>query len=223
MRYHCVPNGDRMVLVEFEEEISIELNSEVHRLARDVESRKVFGVEECIPSYRSLGIMYNPSLISFRKLENELQSLGSGLTDSPSFCPKRIEIPVCYGGKWGPDLGFVAAHNHLSPEEVIRIHCLKEYHVFLIGFVPGFPYLGELPPSIAAPRLSDPRNRVPAGSVAIGGCQTGIYPIETPGGWRIIGRTSLRLFDPSREVPFLLSAGDQVQFLPIPAEEEFDD
>ena len=180
----------------------------VHRMAKQVESQRIFGVEECIPSYCSLGIVYDPGLISFRDLENELRSLETKLIDSIDFHPKRVEIPVCYGGEWGPDLQFVAAHNHLSQEEVIKIHSEREYQVFLLGFMPGFPYLGELPFSIATPRLTDPRDRVAAGSVAIGGSQTGIYPIESPGGWRIIGRTALKLFDPAREFPFLLNAGD---------------
>jgi KipI family sensor histidine kinase inhibitor len=131
--------------------------------------------------------------------------------------PRRVEIPVKYGGEEGPDLGFVAAHNHLSEAEVIRMHASHEYPVYLMGFTPGFPYLGGLDPAIAAPRLSAPRSLVPGGSVGIAGEQTGIYPQDSPGGWRIIGRTRLRLFDLTRDPPFLLAPGDIVVFTPVPA------
>jgi inhibitor of KinA len=221
MQFRCRPNGDRMLLVEFEEEISLKVNNAVHRLARILESQRISGVVECIPSYRTLGVVYDPVLIPFRDLADRLRALSNEVTVLPSFMPKRVEIPVCYGGEFGPDLDFVASHNQRSPEEVVKIHSEKEYQVFLIGFAPGFPYLGELPSTIAAPRLPEPRRCVPAGSVAIGGSQTGIYPIESPGGWRIIGRTSLRLFDPGREFPFLLNAGDQVVIRPI-CQEEYD-
>jgi inhibitor of KinA len=221
MQCRCLPNGDRMLLVEFEEEISLRVNNAVHRLARVLESQRILGVVECIPAYRTLGVVYDPILVPPGYLADRLRALSNEVTPLPSLMPKRVEIPVCYGGEFGPDLDFVASHNQRSPEEVIQIHSGKEYQVFLIGFTPGFPYLGELPSAIAAPRLPEPRRCVPAGSVAIGGLQTGIYPIESPGGWRIIGRTSLRLFDLERESPFLLNTGDQVVFRPI-RQEEFD-
>ncbi len=129
--------------------------------------------------------------------------------------PRRVEIPVCYGGEYGPDLAFVAQHNHLGEAEVIRIHSAREYPVYLMGFTPGFPYLGGMDPAIAAPRLNTPRSRIPGGSVGIAGEQTGIYPVDSPGGWRIIGRTDLRLFDITSEPPFLLAPGDVVSFMPV--------
>jgi inhibitor of KinA len=129
--------------------------------------------------------------------------------------PRTMEIPVRYGGADGPDLEEVAALNHLSAEEVIAIHSGAEYLVHFLGFSPGFPYLGGMPESIAAPRLETPRRSVPAGSVAIGGRQTGIYPTASPGGWRIIGRTPLRLFQPEADPPVLLQMGDHVRFVPV--------
>ncbi len=127
--------------------------------------------------------------------------------------PRRVEVPVVYGGEFGPDLEFVARHNGLSPEEVIRRHTARDYPVYLVGFTPGFPYLGGLDETIAAPRLSSPRPRVPAGSVGIAGQQTGIYSVDSPGGWRLIGWTPLRLFDPLRHPPALLAPGDVVRFV----------
>jgi len=128
---------------------------------------------------------------------------------------RRVEIPVCYGGEWGPDLDFVARHAGLTTAEVIRRHAAAEYTVYMMGFLPGFPYLGGLDVSIAAPRLETPRRRVPAGSVGIAGEQTGIYPLASPGGWRLIGRTEVALFDLTARPPCLLAPGDQVQFIPI--------
>jgi KipI family sensor histidine kinase inhibitor len=134
--------------------------------------------------------------------------------------PKLVQIPTVYGGEFGPDLPFVAEHAGLSEAEVIRLHSQPRYHVYMIGFTPGYVYLGGLPERLHTPRLSSPRIRVPRGSVAIGGSQTGIYPVESPGGWRIIGRTYLTLFDPTREIPTPIVPGDAVQFVPI-TEAEF--
>src|SRR5262249_55828790 len=130
---------------------------------------------------------------------------------------RTIDIPVCYGGECGPDLEDVARHTGLAPAEVIARHSAVTYLVYFLGFSPGFPYLGGLAPELATPRLSAPRKRVPAGSVAIGGRQTGVYPVESPGGWRIIGRTDLRLFDPNAEPPALLRTGDSVRFVSVNA------
>jgi KipI family sensor histidine kinase inhibitor len=126
-----------------------------------------------------------------------------------------VEIPTVYGGKDGPDLDFVAAYHHISPEDVVRIHAGAVYQVYMLGFTPGFAYLGGMDPLIAAPRLAKPRTKVPAGSVGIAGVQTGVYPLETPGGWRIIGRTPLRLFDLLAEPPVILAPGDEVRFMPV--------
>jgi len=214
-----VANGDRMLLVEFPEEISKEINLQVHELASVLATKNVPGVIEWIPSYRTLGIVYDPLQASFQQVIDSLdqiEDLGGHIQASRS---RRIEIPVAYGGEMGPDLDFVAQHNQLSTEEVIRLHTANEYLVYLVGFTPGLPYLGGMATRIATPRLAEPRPRVPAGSVAIGGNQTGVYPIESPGGWRIIGGTPLKLFDLDRESPFLLKAGDSVRFRSITLEE----
>jgi inhibitor of KinA len=213
------PNGDKMVLVEFAEEISPAVHSQVLSLASQLEFVPIGGVIEWIPSYRSLGVVYDPRQITYRELVARLQSLDISTPQVARPSLQRIEIPVCYGGAMGPDLSLVAEHHQLSPEEVVELHTTGDYRVYLLGFTPGFPYLGGMSARLATPRLAEPRLRVPAGSVAIGGNQTGIYPIESPGGWRLIGRTPLRLFDLERTPPFLLSAGDHVHFRAItPAE-----
>jgi KipI family sensor histidine kinase inhibitor len=147
------------------------------------------------------------------RLEEELKQ-----TSFPD--PKLTKIPVLYGGTYGPDLEGVARHLQISPEEVVRLHCSKPYFIYMIGFMPGFPYMGELPDTLITPRLKTPRLSVPAGSVAIAQKQTGIYPMESPGGWQIIGRTPIKLFDPEKDPPALLQMGDLVQFYPI-SEKEF--
>ncbi|PYV90016.1 MAG: allophanate hydrolase [Acidobacteria bacterium] len=219
MQRRYLASGDRMVLVEFPEEISQEVNSQVHEMAAVVETTRIPGVAEWVPAYRTLGIVYNPMETSFRSLIESLEQIEGLGGQAQAGRSRRIEIPVSYGGEMGPDLDFVAQHNQLTTDEVIRLHTASEYLVYLLGFTPGFPYLGGMAPEIAAPRLAEPRSHVPAGSVAIGGSQTGIYPIESPGGWRIIGRTPLKLFDLSRNSPFLLKAGDSVRFRSITLEE----
>lgn len=213
-RRYC-PNGDRMVLVELPEEISLAVHSQVLWLASELGKFAMGGVVEWIPSYRSLGVVYDPDQISYHDLVARLKELESSSNPSTQTASSRVEIPVCYGGEMGPDLSFVAQHNQLSAEEVIQIHTSMDYRVYLLGFSPGFPYLGGMSPRITTPRLDEPRLRVPEGSVAIGGNQTGIYPSETPGGWRLIGRTPLRVFDLKRGSPFLLNAGDGVRFRAI--------
>jgi len=219
MKSRYCANGDRMVLVELPEEISLAVHSQVLSLASELERSAIPGVLEWVPSYRSLGVVYDPAQISFQEIVARLKALegsSSSNTQTGSGC---VEIPVCYGGAMGPDLSFVAQYNQLSSEEVIQIHAGGDYRVYLLGFSPGFPYLGGMSPRITAPRLAEPRLRVPAGSVAIGDRQTGVYPAESPGGWRLIGRTPLRLFDLRRSKPFLLNAGDGVRFRAITAYE----
>jgi KipI family sensor histidine kinase inhibitor len=174
----------------------------------------LFGLGEAVPGYSTLLVHYDPLVLNYAEVEARVRACL--ISDSVSLRqPRRVEIPVVYGGKEGPDLDFVVQHSGLSAEEVVRIHTSREYPVFLMGFTPGFPYLGGMDPAIAAPRLPTPRSRVPAGSVGIAGAQTGVYPLESPGGWRIIGRTPLRLFDPLRAEPFLLAPGDLVRFISI--------
>jgi len=212
--------GEQGLVVELGAAIDLTVNARVHGLAAALKRQAVAGIRELAPSYRSLLILFNPLLLS-RKV---LRGLVTGLVSEGGFPElsrdegKLVRLPVCYGGDFGPDLEFVASHNGFSPEEVIALHARETYPVFMLGFLPGFPYLGGLPSSIVAPRLRTPRQKVAPGSVGLAGSQTGVYPLESPGGWRIIGRTPLRLFDPSRAEPFLVSPGDRVRFDPIDRE-----
>lgn len=173
------------------------------------------GVTNLHPAYASVLVDFDPLKVEAAELAAEVRRrLDTGLDAQPPE-PRTIEIPVCYGGSHGPDLQAVAEHCGISAGELIERHSQGKYLVCFLGFSPGFPYLGGMDPALATPRLSAPRKQVPAGSVAIGGAQTGIYPTSSPGGWRLIGRTPLRLFDPRREPPALLAMGDRVRFRPI--------
>jgi KipI family sensor histidine kinase inhibitor len=212
--------GDRGLLVEFGDEISAEVNERVRKMALTLQAGPLEGVIEFVPTYCSLLVLYNPLLIALEDLKKRLKQLEAGLGKISFPDPKLTKIPVLYGGTFGPDLGKVAEYLHLAPEEVTRLHCSKPYYIYMIGFMPGFPYMGELPDAIITPRLKTPRLSVPAGSVAIAQKQTGIYPVESPGGWQILGRTPVKLFSPEKEPPALLRMGDLVQFYPI-SEKEF--
>lgn len=214
-----LPAGDAALVVEFGNEIDEGLNHQVRSLAYALEENPVPGLEEAVPTYRSLLIHYDPWRLSYDQLIDFVRSMLGREQECPLPEPRLAEIPTLYGGEFGPDLPFVAEHNGLSVEEVIRIHSGATYLVYMLGFSPGYAYLGGLPEAIATPRLSTPRTLVPAGTVALAGQQTGIYPIVTPGGWRLIGRTPLTLFDPEQDPPTLLQAGDRVRFVPISEEE----
>lgn len=209
------PLGDSAAMIEFGDQIDGAVNRRVHTLASLLADDKLVGVIEWLPTYAALTIYYDPLILTYDEVVQWLRQKAEYSTEGQRQPPSRvIEVPTSYGGDFGPDLDFVAQYHHLTPEEVIRIHSKDEYYVFMIGFTPGFPYLGELSEDIATPRLDTPRQRVPAGSVGIAARQTGIYPIESPGGWRIIGRTALRLFEPNREPPFLINIGDTIKFVP---------
>lgn len=222
MRYkepRLLAGGDKSIFVEFGDGIDPELSQRVRRLRMAIEKKKIPGVTETVPAYRSLLVYFEPLEINPRKLREILSSLAE-FQESEALPESRlIEIPTVYGGEYGPDLTFVAAHNGLSESEVIQIHTGTPYLVYMIGFVPGFPYLGGMSSRIAAPRLETPRTKIPAGAVGIAGGQTGIYPAESPGGWRLIGRTPLKLFDPGREPAALFRAGDYLSFTGITPEE----
>lgn len=221
MRYNTprlLPVGDSALLIEFGDEISPAVNAQVHALALALRAHALPGLGEAVPTYRSLLLHYDPLRLSLDEVEDAAQQALGRAQGSALPEPRVVEIPTCYGGEFGPDLAFVARHNALKPEDVIRLHASTRYLLYMLGFSPGFAYLGGLPQTIATPRLPTPRTQVPAGSVGIAGAQTGIYPIATPGGWQIIGRTPLRLFAPQREPPTLLRPGDQVRFVPIDAD-----
>ena len=207
--------GDRGLLVEFSAEIDLETNQKIHAFSKSLDNPLPEGVIEIIPSYRSLVLVYEPLVVDLQELKKILTSLYRDLESTPISNPEIVEIPVCYGGEFGEDLEQVADHNGLSAEEVIRIHSETIYPVYMIGFTPGFPYLGGLSAKIHTPRLATPRTTVPAGSVGIANNQTGIYPIASPGGWQLIGRCPYKIFDPLRPNPFLVKAGDHLRFIPV--------
>jgi inhibitor of KinA len=212
--------GDRGFLLEFGDGISREINERVRRMALAIQAEAIEGIVETVPTYRSLLIIYNPVILSVEDLGKRLAQIEEGLQQTPLPEPKLTRIPVVYGGVYGPDLEEVARYHQISPEEVIQLHCSNLYLIYMIGFMPGYPYMGELPLALATPRLKTPRLLVPKGSVAIAQRQTGIYSMESPGGWQILGRTPVELFDPGKDPPALLQMGDYVQFFPI-SEREF--
>ena len=207
--------GDSALTVELGQGISPEINARVTALTALITEARLPGVRELVPAYCSLTVQYDSSLTSHTQLTAALTELCRHLDGPAAAAGTLVELPVLYGGFCGPDLDFVAQNAGLSPEQVIQIHSQTDYLIYMLGFTPGFPYLGGMDGRIAAPRLQTPRVRIPAGSVGIAGEQTGVYPIASPGGWQIIGRTPLKLFDPQREQPFLLSAGQRVRFVPI--------
>jgi KipI family sensor histidine kinase inhibitor len=216
------PAGDSALLVILGGQIDLATNRRVHALARRLAEHPLEGAGEAVPGYTTLLVHYDPLRVGYERLAGWVEEAlagpppgAAGLEEGPADLPaaRRVEIPVRYGGEWGPDLEDVAQHCGLSTAEVVRIHTAGEYSVFLIGFLPGFPYLGGMDKAIACPRLATPRLCVPAGSVGIAGEQTGIYPLESPGGWRIIGRSRLLLFDIQRDPPALLAPGDMVRFV----------
>jgi inhibitor of KinA len=213
MKPRIVPLGDSTLLVHFGDEIDLTINQRVHAFANLIANLAINGVIETVPAYATLLVHYDPLIISFTQMKNHLRTQLSQMEEIESRKPRRVEVPVRYGGKFGPDLEFVALHCGLQVEDVIRIHSGRIYTIFMMGFTPGFPYMGKLDDVLITPRLETPRTRVRAGTVAIAGSQTGIYPIDSPGGWQLIGRTPLKLFDLTSEFPFLFSPGDEVKFI----------
>ncbi len=207
--------GESCLVVELGDRIDIALNLQVRTLCLAVERAGIAGVQEVVPTYRSLAIYYDPLATERDVLKDQIIGLLSSSGGEGGPRPKLVEIPAVYGGEYGPDLEFVGHHTGLAQDEVIRLHAEPLYHVYMLGFTAGFAYLGGLSERLSVPRLPTPRLKVPAGSVGIAGTQTGVYPLESPGGWRIIGRTSLRLFDATRQVPTPISPGDKVRFVPI--------
>ena len=208
--------SDHSLLVTFGEQISRSHHCDVLRLFRLLRSTPNRAIRNIHPAYSSVLISFDPLTTHPEKFESYIRRLVDRLDDVEVTAPRHVEIPVCYDKTLGPDLDFVAHHNGLTTDDVVRHHTSVEYLVYFIGFSPGFPYMGELPHQLDTPRLSTPRVMVPEGSVAIGGSQTGIYPVASPGGWRIIGRTPLKLFSPLRMPPTTLEIGDIVRFKPIP-------
>lgn len=212
--------GDTSLTVEFGNEISESINASIRAFNIALQDSRIDGIVETVPTYRSLMVHYDPEIILCDPLVEKLKGL-LGKLDSVVIPPSDVlEIPVLYGGEeMGPDLAFVAEHAGKTEEEVIRIHTSTEYLIYMLGFTPGFTYLGGMSDEIATPRLKQPRVKIPAGSVGIAGAQTGVYPIDSPGGWQLIGRTPVRMYDPNRAVPILPKAGEYIRFYAIDRKE----
>jgi len=213
MKPKISPLGDLALLIQFGDEIDLEINQRVHTLDALLCADTIAGIIETVPAYSTLLVHYDPLALTYEKLSDWVNAEMDRVESNATRKPRQIEVPVRYGGASGPDLEWVAAHHHLSMADVIHLHTNQIYTVYMMGFTPGFPYMGKLHASLVTPRLDSPRTLVPSGSVAIAGEQTGIYPIDSPGGWRLIGWTSLSLFNPSRDAPFLFSPGDEVRFV----------
>ena len=209
------PLGDQAIVIELGQEINEQTEQQVRKMSALLESRPPEWMIEYIPAFTTVSIFYNPILATYESVKTQLAQLLTQLSENLPVKSRTIEIPVCYGGEFGPDLEFVAQYNKLTPREVIEIHTAGTYSVHMIGFAPGFPFIGGMSEKIAAPRRESPRLRIPERTVGIAGIQTGVYPIETPGGWQLIGRTPLRLFRPDHDIPSLLRAGDKVVFREI--------
>jgi KipI family sensor histidine kinase inhibitor len=214
-----LPASDRSLLIVLGDRIDRSTHRRVRALLRLLDETAPPGVVDLVPAYASVLLVFDPRSLDHARLEEHLARLLERLGDAPLPEPRLVTIPVVYGGVHGPDLEEVARHARLTPQEVMARHAGTVYDAYFLGFAPGFAYLGLLPPAIACPRLPQPRRRVPAGSVAIAGRQTAVYPCATPGGWRLIGRTPLRLFDPARVPRALVEIGDRVRFEPVAAAE----
>ena len=210
------PVGDRAISIDFGQVIDPTINRHIRQTIERIKALQLDGIIELVPTYCALLVEYDAMLYSYSEICNIIEpTLEEGMANTTNELVTVVEVPTVYGGEFGPDLSFVASHNHLSEDEVISIHSGTDYLVYMLGFIPGFTYLGGMNPRIATPRLSSPRTLIPAGSVGIAGEQTGTYPSDSPGGWQIIGRTPVTMYDMSKAQAALLKAGDYVRYVPI--------
>lgn len=216
------PLGDRAFTITVGDSIDEATHTRVRATSQAIASEQVAGITDLVPAFASVTVHYDPARIEgdpmqspYARLTARLSALLANLRVEGLPAPRIVEIPVCYGGALGPDLEEVAKRHEITADEVVRIHAAGDYLVYMVGFMPGFAYLGGLSDRIATPRRSSPRTAVPAGTVGIGGQQTGVYPMESPGGWNLIGRTPLRIFDIARDEHTLFATGDRVRFAPI--------
>lgn len=217
------PLGDQAIVIQLGDKISEDIQCRITSICNFLEEYSFEGFTEYVPAFTTVTIFYDPLVTDYSTVEPLMEEMLEEISEEDHKGAKiTIEIPVLYGGPQGPDLPFVAAHAGLTEAEVIDLHTSAEYLVHMIGFAPGFPYLGGLDEKIATPRKETPRASIPAGAVGIAGAQTGVYPIETPGGWQIIGQTPLKLFDVEKYPPALLKAGNGLRFVAI-TEEEFEE
>lgn len=224
------PLGDSALIIQLNKEINIKTHNKIINIVHLIELKPFFGFREVVPGYNNVTVFYDPVSIRINNRNNKEKTAFEIVseivmnylrnTSIKSTVKKRVvNIPVLYGEKYGPDLEFVAEFNSITPEKVIELHTKKNYLVYMIGFAPGFPYLGDVDQNIITPRKNKPRMRIPAGSVGIAGEQTGIYSLESPGGWQVIGQTPLELFTPRSSSPTLLKSGDEICFIPITEKE----
>ncbi len=210
--------GDSAVLLQFEEKIEPQINAAISSIVTMIKEQQVEGVIDMIPAFCSLLINYDSRIISYEEISKRLLAIMEMDIATESAAKVVYEIPVCYGGEYGPDMQNVMDNANLSEEEVIQIHTSEDYLIYMLGFLPGFTYLGGLDERIHTPRLANPRVSIPAGSVGIGGAQTGIYPLDSPGGWQLIGKTPIKTYDPMSEPPILFEAGQYIRFVSVSSE-----
>ncbi len=216
-------SGDSALVIEFGNEISVDINKKIRKMMDDIKKENIDGIVELVPTYCSLLINYDVLKIDYSTLVEKLKTfLNNNLETAEGEEVTLVEIPTLYNDEFGPDLSYVAEYNKLSKEEVIKIHTGTDYLVYMLGFMPGFTYLGGMSEKIVTPRLESPRLQIYPGSVGIAGKQTGMYPSMSPGGWRIIGRTPLKLYNPDSDTPVYISSGDYVRYVSI-SEEKYNE
>ncbi|WP_315074382.1 5-oxoprolinase subunit PxpB [uncultured Clostridium sp.] len=222
-KIEIVQISETAALVEFGNAINEEINKRVRTFCNYLDDHPFKGFVEYVPAFTSISVIYNPLELNYESPYEEVKELLEEMLCHVDFLKvyeeNIVNIPVCYGGEFGPDIEYVAEINNLTVEEVIKIHSEGKYLVYMIGFAPGFPYLGGMSEQISAPRRESPRIAIPEGSVGIAGMQTGVYPIETPGGWQLIGRTPIKMFKLDRQPQSILKAGDIAKFYPISYDE----